>query len=153
MTTSDGNKNPGCVKCNSKGLALFMCYGCQNPFCWLHTQEHRQELSVRMDTIEQEHDLLQQSMTQQSAHYPALAHIDQWEKESILRIQMAAEAARTDYQKRVNESNNQLQASFDEITSQVRSSRESSSFSEIDITRLTTKLADFRQQVELLTKL
>ena len=130
-----------------------MCYGCQKAFCWLHTQEHRQELSVQMDTIEQDYDLLQQSVSEQSAHYPALAHIDQWEKESILKIQMAAKAARTNHQKQVNNSNDRLQASFNEIKREVRSSRESSSFSEIDITRLTTKLTDFRQQVETSTKL
>jgi chromosome segregation ATPase len=152
MTTRDGNKNPGCVKCDSKGLALFMCYGCQKPFCWLHTQEHRQELSAQIDTIEQEHDLLQQSMSQQSAHYPALAHIDQWGKESIMTIQMAAEAARTEHKKKVNDLNDQLQASFNEIKSEVRSSRESCSFSEIDITRLMGKLTDFRQKVEISTK-
>ena len=96
-----------------------------------------------MDTIEREHDLLHQSMSQQSAYYPALTQIDQWEKESIMTIQIAAEAARTNHQKEVNESNDQLQASFNEIKIQVRSSRESSSFSEIDITKWTEKLQRF----------
>ena len=64
-------------------------------FCGKHVIEHRQELAGQLDNIMQEHDLIQQEIEQPSLTINSLLkQIDKWEKESIAKIQVAAETAR-----------------------------------------------------------
>ncbi|UJR32155.1 hypothetical protein I4U23_019622 [Adineta vaga] len=93
MTTNSGGKKQ-CVTCNKSG-GILTCDGCQKTFCGKHVIEHRQELAAKLDNIMQEHDLLQQEIEQPSARKNSLLQkIDRWEKDSILKIQIAAESAR-----------------------------------------------------------
>src|ERR1700677_934414 len=89
-------KNP-CAKCD-KGGGVTTCDGCQQSFCIKHIIEHRQELAIQLDNIGQEHDLFRRDLTQENSAYPLFIRIDEWEQESITKIQVAAEAARADLQ-------------------------------------------------------
>jgi DNA mismatch repair ATPase MutS len=87
-----------CPKC-SKGIGVATCDGCQQSFCIKHFGEHRQELSHQMDSVGQEHDLLQRDLNQQNIEHPFISRINTWERESMTKIQVAAQAARDDLQK------------------------------------------------------
>ena len=64
MATSNSTKAP-CCKCN-KGSATFTCDGCRLSFCLKHASDHRQELSLQMDNIGQQHDILKRDIDQQN---------------------------------------------------------------------------------------
>jgi AraC-like DNA-binding protein len=153
MATSDIDMNTLCIKCGAKSGGLFMCHGCHKSFCWKHTLEHKQELSLQMDIIAQDHDLLQQDLNHQSMHHPLLIQIDQWEKESIIKIQKIAEEARMDVKTKVQESKDQLQTLCTKIIDELRLSRESDDFSEVEITGWTARLKQIRQQLETPTEI
>jgi len=136
-----------CATCN-KGGGTAMCHGCEQSFCTKHFIEHRQELSQQMDNIGQEHDLLRRDLTNEQAIHPLLARINQWEQESITKIQTAAESARTDLQQLLNRAINNLKTSVNEMTEKLQSSRDSDDYTELDIKKWTNQLQEFRKMLD-----
>ncbi len=65
MATSIGNDSR-CATC-VKAAGTFMCRGCGIDFCLHHKNEHRQELTKKMDEdVIPLHDQLQQSLDEQT---------------------------------------------------------------------------------------
>jgi hypothetical protein len=84
-----------CIKCANKGIGIFKCQGCSNVFCHKHASEHRVNLSKQLDEIAHEHDQLHQLIHQDNNNYhPLINQIDQWEQNSIKKIQQIAGSIR-----------------------------------------------------------
>ncbi|UJR32974.1 hypothetical protein I4U23_020437 [Adineta vaga] len=145
MASSNNTKKP-CCKC-SKGGATFTCDGCRLSFCLKHASDHRQELSLRMNNIGQQHDLLKQSIEQDSLYKTLLQDIDEWEKETIEKIRTTANMARADL-KRLEA---QCKTGFNEIlnglSDEFRSHRENDDFTEQDLDRWMKQLEELHQEV------
>ena len=76
-----------------KQPAAANCEGCSQAFCIKHLLDHRQVLTQEMNILIDEHDQLQHSLGQQVINpesHPCYKAIDQWERESIVRIQRKA---------------------------------------------------------------
>jgi hypothetical protein len=136
-----------CVTC-SKGGGIMICDGCQQSFCGKHSIEHRQELTNQLDGIMQEHDLLQQELGQASIDNSLLKQINQWEKESITKIQVAAEAARADLQQILDRSREKISKTCRDIAVNLRSSREVDDFSESDLDRWMEQLKELKLEFD-----
>jgi hypothetical protein len=136
-----------CAKCN-KGAGTAMCHGCQQSFCTKHFIEHRQELSQQMDNIGQEHDVLRKDLTHEQSTHPLLTRINQWEQESIIKIQTAAESARTDLQQLLNKAKNSLKTLVSKMTGELQSSRDSDDYTELDIKKWTDQLQKLRAMLD-----
>ena len=84
-----------CTKCGSKGIGIFKCQGCSNVFCRKHASEHRDTLSQQLDEIVHEHDQLHQLINQENnINHPLMNQINQWEQNSIEKIQKLAQTIR-----------------------------------------------------------
>jgi len=87
-----------CATCGNKAVGIFRCEGCLQVFCRKHLNEHRDLLSHQLDEIVLEHDTLQQTIVENKStknnQHPVLKQIDEWEKNSIRKIQQLAEEAR-----------------------------------------------------------
>ncbi|CAF4798517.1 unnamed protein product [Rotaria socialis] len=57
---------PLCRICN-KARGVFKCDGCSDYFCFQHTGNHRQHVIKQLDHVEEIHNLVQESLAQQSA--------------------------------------------------------------------------------------
>jgi len=136
-----------CAKCN-KGAGTAMCHGCQQSFCTKHFIEHRQELSQQMDNIGQEHDVFRRDLTYEPGTHPLIARINQWEQESITKIQTAANSARTDLQQSLDKAKNSLNTSVSTMAQELQSNRESDDYTELDIKRWTNQLQEFRKMLD-----
>ena len=123
------------------------CNGCKRTFCVKHVLEHRQELADQLDGIMQEHNLLQQEVGQSSDEHPLLKSINKWEKESITKIQVAAEAARVDLQQILDRSKTQLSKACSDIVVNLHSSREADDFSENDLNRWMKQLEELKSEI------
>jgi hypothetical protein len=145
MATSTGKES--CATCNKAGGSA-MCNGCQRSFCIKHFVEHRQELSQQIDDIGQEHDLLRRDLNYENNTQSLLRRIDQWEQESIKRIQATAEKARADLQKLLDQTKNELNISVDKFSEEIRTCRESDDYTEIDIQKWMEQLRELRQMIE-----
>jgi hypothetical protein len=86
-----------CTICSSKGIGIFKCQGCSNVFCRKHVSEHRDNLRYQLDEIIHEHDQIYQLINQSTNAYdPLMNEIDQWEENSIKKIQQVAQNIRDD---------------------------------------------------------
>src|ERR1700733_4792261 len=88
--------NTHCFICNKK-KATFKCTGCLEEFCYKHLTDHRQELNKQLNDIEMNHNLLRQTLNQNienpNNHF-LIQKIDQWEQDSMKKIQETAKQAR-----------------------------------------------------------
>jgi adenylosuccinate synthase len=83
-----------CVTCN-KGIGQFKCEGCSQTFCIKHATEHRQALSQKLDEVILEHDMFQQTITEdKNENHSLIYYIDQWEEKSIDKIRQIAKEIR-----------------------------------------------------------
>ncbi|CAF2867495.1 unnamed protein product [Rotaria sp. Silwood2] len=77
--------------------SLSFCVGCQRVFCTDHVEQHRLELSTLLDKIILEHGQCKQTIiqyTEESNSHPLMKQINEWEKQSIEKIQQVAVDAR-----------------------------------------------------------
>ena len=113
-----------CATCN-KAKAITKCVGCSQEFCFNHFVEHRQELTKQLDQIEQDRDLFQQTLNQQTIntrHHSLSQQVDQWEQESIEKIKQTAQEVRHLLSIHTNE--NIAKIKLEELTQQLKESRE-----------------------------
>ena len=136
-----------CVKC-PKGRAQTMCSGCQLWFCLKHLNEHRQELSREMDHLTQQHDELHQDLiSTDDDQHPSFIRINNWEQRSIERIRQVARDVRQSVKEHLNTNKRKLQRSLNEITTELRSSRENEDYTENELQRWLNQLKEIRQQL------
>ncbi|CAF0848527.1 unnamed protein product [Rotaria sp. Silwood1] len=135
---------PPCIKC-SKAAGITTCNGCQQVYCINHFNEHRQELANQMEIISQKRDLLRQSLDNNITQHPLFCRINTWEQESINKIQIAAETARTELRELLDRTKNELEKSISKLTEELRSSREFDDYTEIDIKKWTQELRILRK--------
>ncbi len=137
-----------CVTCNKSG-GILMCYGCQQTFCGKHVSEHRQQLGGQLDHIMQEHDILRQDLEGESLlkENPLIKEIDLWEKDSIEKIQAAAENARKSIQELIEKFKERVSKACGDITKNLRSAREADDFSENDLSVRKKHLEELRLEI------
>ncbi|CAF1288872.1 unnamed protein product [Adineta ricciae] len=147
MATVIGKKP--CAKCNKgEGGGVTTCNGCRQIFCTKHFVEHRLELSHQMDTISQDHDILRDELAKDSSTHSILTRIDNWEQESISRIQAAAENARIELRQYVDRTKNDLKCSVEKMTTELQLSQKSDDFTENDLKRWTEQLKELRKKLD-----
>ncbi|CAF1317779.1 unnamed protein product [Rotaria sp. Silwood1] len=145
MSASAKMKKP-CATCKKSG-GILSCEGCQQAFCGKHVIEHRQYLAGKLDGIMQEHDLLQHDIEQISVDHSLLQKIDQWEKESLAKIHLAAKIARENIQKFLDQSKENLSKTCRDLAVNLCSSREADDYSENDFIHWIEQLKELKQEI------
>jgi hypothetical protein len=143
MMISNG-LNKVCGRCRNGSEGEFTCNRCQQSFCWEHLTDHRQDIQKQMDTLTQNHYLLKRDWEDESYHQELLHKIDQWEKESIEKIQMTADLARVDLRALIKQEKDNLKTSIEQIDK----SRQLNHFSEIHIKEWTQQIKNLHTQIE-----
>ncbi len=148
MTTVNETPKP-CYTCNKDG-AKSTCDGCHRSFCIKHMADHRQDLIQQIDDIKQQHDVLKRDIDKQSTDKTLLAQINQWEKESIIKIQSTAEEARVDLKKLTEQSKTQFNILMGKLSSELRKSQQDDTFTENAISQWKMQLEKLRQDLSTL---
>lgn len=98
--------------CNSdacKNIGILKCEGCSQIFCRKHVLEHRDVLSHHLDEVILEHDTLQQIITEETKNqknsHPLIEKVNEWERNSIMKIQQTANEARKQIEKLISSKN------------------------------------------------
>ena len=138
--------NKQCVTCD-KNVGIMTCNGCQQIFCSKHSIEHRQKLANQLDGIMREHNSLQREFERSFKEHSLFKKIDIWEKESIAKIQAAAETARTDLRKMIDKSKEPFSKTYGDIAMNLRSSREADDFTEKELNRWTKQLKQLKLEI------
>ena len=137
-----------CFIC-SKENATTKCSGCENEFCFNHLLEHRQELSKEFDYLENRRNNFQQTLTEQNPNpydYSLLEEINQWEKNSIEKIQQTADDTRRMLTECINEKINEIEIEMNKLTEQLKNIRYENDFNEIDIIQFEQILDDLEDK-------
>jgi len=145
MATAIGKTH--CVKCG-KDKATLRCGGCLQEFCYKHVIDHRQELNKQLDEIENNRDTFKQLFNQyiqQTNNNTLIQQINQWEQNSIKKIQQIGEEARQVAVKNTNEYIHQIEIKLNKLTEELRESREEEDFNE-------TNLRQYQEELNRLTK-
>lgn len=145
MATTTAKKP--CAKC-SKGGGVTTCDGCRQSFCTKHFVEHRTELSQQMNILSQDHQVFRRDMSSEIPKHPFTNRIDTWERESIQKIQMAAELARTDLRQLLDRTKIDLQLSTERLANELQICQQSDDFTENDLKRWTEQLKDLRKKLD-----
>jgi len=136
-----------CVVCNKKKSTL-KCRGCSKDFCYIHWDTHRQKLKIKLAEIENNKDTFKQSFNQyiqQPNNNILIQQINQWEQNSIKKIQQTAEEARQVAVKNTDEYIHQIEIKLNKLTEELRESREEEDFNEIN-------LRQYQEELNRLTK-
>ena len=133
-----------CSMC-PKGIGILTCDGCYQSFCAKHISDHRQALSVEIETIGQEYDLLQQDLIRdESPSHPIFSRIDVWEQTSIRKIEQNAQQLRDNLRSQLHRNHDGLKDRCKTVTSELQASRNSGDYTEIDLRSWTDKLKELR---------
>ncbi|CAF1176808.1 unnamed protein product [Adineta ricciae] len=138
-----------CATCK-KLAGVFTCRGCEEDFCRIHANEHRQDLDRQIDELSIDHDQLQQNLIQ---HFDAkcqtllFKQIDQWEQSSIEKIHQFADETRNEIKQICSEQETNLAERLKTLTDDIKQSREDDNFFETEIREWKTKLNELKDDL------
>lgn len=139
-----------CVKCDGAKSSggLFTCDGCKQMFCSRHVVEHRQELDLRLESVVQEHDLIQQECSQLTQDQPVLRKIDVWEQISTRKIQQAANQLRAECRQLYQTGNESVKRDCSKLGQRLRHAREQEDYAESELIAWGEALSQLRSYLE-----
>ncbi|CAF1364131.1 unnamed protein product [Adineta steineri] len=146
MTTA--NIRVQCSICN-KGNTTYICRGCSKDFCFQHLTEHRQILHRQLDEIINDHDQFQQTIIQQKQNLlnsPLVQQINEWEKNSVEKIQQTAEECRETAMNLTQKLINNIEKTFIELSRKLKGICEENEFNEIDLNNFQSKLTQITKE-------
>jgi len=146
---ASGTPKKSCATCRKSG-DVFTCRGCQKAFCAKHVDEHREKLSKEVENLAQEHELLRREINRENEAQLLLTTVNTWEQQSIAKISLAAETARTDLRQWIDRNNIEVKIPFERITNELRACQEADDFTETDLKRWVQQLEEYRQKMEKL---
>ena len=145
MTTNLTKKK--CVKCVT-GTNIAVCDGCHKSFCYRHLSEHRQELLQKMEAINDQCEHFRQNLRHEHDLSPILSDIDLWEKESIEKINVAANNARNAVYQSAEQMLNRFNEAVNDITKDIEFSRSVNDATEIDLDKWTNHLQTLKNLIK-----
>ena len=138
-----------CSLCN-KAKGIYKCQGCSQLFCPKHSNDHRNELNKQLEEITMTHDLVQQTLNQQTEdpqNRPLIQQINQWEKKSIDLVRKTAEKLRQELLDGVTQDITQIKQNLQSLSNELREGREENDFSEIDLRQWTQRLEQLKSEL------
>jgi hypothetical protein len=148
MTTAASRAH--CIKCG-KEKATLKCSGCSQDFCYAHLTDHRQELSQQLDDIEVNRDLFRQTLNEQTNNpqkHSFIKQIDQWENDSIKKIEQTAKQCRELVLQHTTGHIQQIEVNLTKLTDLLRETRQENDFNEIDLQQLKQKLIELTFELD-----
>jgi DNA anti-recombination protein RmuC len=151
---ASANVKQPCSKCD-EGFGRNICGGCQQWFCKTHYNEHQEELGKEMNNVSQKHDELHSHLTMDNmdSENPLLVRINKWEQQSINRIRAVANEARTKLKQSFDQIKEETKASLSQVTNELKLSRTSEDYTEIELKLWMDQLESLKQQLENSTQL
>jgi DNA repair exonuclease SbcCD ATPase subunit len=146
MATSTGKAQ--CVTCGKEKVA-YKCEGCSQSFCVKHLPDHHQALGKQLEEIEDKRNLFRETLVEQTTNpqkYSLIKQINQWENNSIMKIQQTADEAKQLVIKHTNEHIENIEVQLTKLTEELKQIREEDDFNEIHLNQLKQKLKELEEQ-------
>jgi hypothetical protein len=136
-----------CFICNDETKKItYLCKGCSNEYCYEHLGEHRHQLNNQLEFLVNNYNQFQQEINQQKQNSSLIEKINDWENESIEKIQQIAKQCRTMVIKYTKITNNAIQKKFYLLIQQLKQIQKENQFNEIDLNLLQNQLKQITQE-------
>jgi hypothetical protein len=149
MATS--TKQVHCDTC-AKARATYKCDGCLITFCRSHLNEHQQLLIKQLEHLENQRNVFRQTLTEESKDpqiHSSIERINQWEIESIKKIQETANEIKQFIIQHTEELFQNIEIKFDQFTKELKETREEDDFNDLHLNRLNLKLQSLQKQLNI----
>ncbi|CAF1468769.1 unnamed protein product [Adineta steineri] len=133
------NNKTQCSKCN-KDKITFPCEGCSKRFCMVHLTEHQQILNEELNHIINDYDQFKQTINEQKQNHSLMKQINQWEIESIEKIQQKAQEYREIFIKSSQTCLSDIEMKFNDLTEQIKHFQKETDLNEINLNHLRNQL-------------
>ncbi|CAF3749212.1 unnamed protein product, partial [Rotaria sordida] len=134
-----------CIKCK-KSKTTMKCSGCSKDFCFDHIDEHRNELSEQLGTIEDQFNDFKIGIDEQKADrqkHELMKQINRWERKSIEKIRQVANEVRHELSSRIVIFTTDLDVKLKQLTQKIIQCRKENDFADQEI-------QDFNEELERL---
>ncbi|CAF1081267.1 unnamed protein product [Rotaria sordida] len=140
-----------CIACGDVSGRQVTCYGCQQSFCWTHLKDHQNYIEKQMDALAENYERLKADRQEDCCHHQQqqlFRQIDQWGKDSIVKIQQIADTARADLRSFIKQSEDHMKILMENLGEEIKKSRQLNNYSEIDINQWTEQLENIHSQIQ-----
>jgi len=128
-------------------MAAALCEGCSQALCTKHFIDHRRLLGEEMNVIISEHDEFQHTLNQHTTNpgsHPLIKQINEWEQESIARIQQKSKELREELLQLTTVHLDELSKKLRHLSEKLNEGREHDSFVETDLQDWKKSLDDLK---------
>ncbi|CAF1006140.1 unnamed protein product [Adineta steineri] len=143
------NNKTLCFTCN-KDKITYPCEGCSKHFCLMDLTEHRQILNNELHHIANEYNNFKQTINEQKQNphnHSLIKQINQWEIESIEKIQQKAQEYREILIKSPQTCIKDIEMKFNDLSGQIKQIRQENEFNEINLNYLTNHLKKITEEL------
>ncbi|CAF4214896.1 unnamed protein product, partial [Adineta steineri] len=143
------NNKTQCFTCNKKKIT-FTCEGCLEKLCLMDLTEHQQILNDELHHIINDYDQFKQKFNEQKPNPYDLSLIDQinqWETNSIEKIQQKAKDCRETVIKSSQTFLNDIEMKFNDFYEQIKQIQKENEFNEINLNYLKNQLMKMNQEL------
>jgi hypothetical protein len=133
-----------------KHMAAALCEGCSQALCTKHFIDHRHFLGEEMNVIISEHDQFQHTLNQKTTNlesHPLITQIDEWEKESIVKIRRKAKELRQELLQLATVHLDELSKKLRHLSGKLKEGREEDSFVETDLRNWKKSLDNLKENL------
>ncbi|CAF0927009.1 unnamed protein product [Adineta steineri] len=147
MTTANNRKR--CFSC-SRENNTYTCEGCSKRFCSIHIPEHHQRLNEELNHIIDDYNKFKQTINEQkqSPHDLSLVNqVNQWERNSIAKIQQKAKECREIVIKSSQTLLNDIEIKFNGLSEQIQRFQKENDFNENNLNHLRNQLRKMAKEL------
>ena len=132
-------------------VETYKCTKCDNVFCFPHLQGHREETRQELQDVQNNLNIMRERVNHLKnnlADHPSMEAINQWEQDSIVKIQRAAEDARRTLEERLKKHLRSMEDELDNLVRDVRQPSEKDRFDETHVNRWNDQLNQLKESID-----
>lgn len=137
-----------CSVCD-KFCMIYTCPACSKHFCFDHLSEHRTKFTQQVYQLQNSHDNIRHEIDRWNSsptEHPLIKQIDQWEKDSIVRIRQLAEQYRATFCSYSNKVVSEMHMKLHEIAKHMKQIHQGEEIIEIDLKDLEENFQKLQEQ-------
>ncbi|CAF1282413.1 unnamed protein product [Adineta steineri] len=147
------NNKTQCFTCNKEKIT-YPCQGCSKKFCLIHLTEHQHMLNEQLNHIINDYNQFKQIMNEKKQNpqnlqnHSLIQQIDQWENNSIEKIQQKAQNCRESVIESLETFINDIETKFNDLSEQLKQVHSENEFNEINLNYLKNQLIEIAQELD-----
>ncbi|CAF4189215.1 unnamed protein product, partial [Adineta steineri] len=147
------NNKTRCYTCNEEKIT-FHCKGCSKEFCLTDLTEHCEILTNELHSITYQYNEFKQKIDEQKQNpqsHSFIKQIDEWEIESIDKIQQKAQECRKIVIEYPQKFIDEIEKKFNDLSEQIRQIHSENDFNEINLNYLENQLIEITKEINNLS--